>query len=103
VALSPPDAMPLTFGEPSFDHHLATARGRGLALRVLRLPGLGLDIDDVGDVRALLAVGAATESGRLLTAWGIASRLRTDASSAGFARATPGGRHRKGGEAPLRG
>jgi 2-phospho-L-lactate guanylyltransferase len=79
VALSPPGAMPLTFGEPSFDHHLATARGRGLALRVLRLPGLGLDIDDVDDVRALLAEGAATESGRLLAAWGLASRLNATA------------------------
>ncbi|HSE92888.1 MAG TPA: 2-phospho-L-lactate guanylyltransferase, partial [Methylomirabilota bacterium] len=40
VALNPPDAMPLTFGEPSFDSHLAAARERGLQPRVLRLPRL---------------------------------------------------------------
>src|SRR5262249_61097347 len=29
VALSPPDALTLRFGEPSFDAHLAGARARG--------------------------------------------------------------------------
>lgn len=66
VALSPPDAMPLTFGEPSFDNHVALARQRGLGPRVLALAGLGLDIDGPDDLAALLAEGAATESGRLL-------------------------------------
>jgi 2-phospho-L-lactate guanylyltransferase len=84
VALNPADAMPLTFGEPSFDDHLVAARGRGLALRVLELRGLGLDVDDPEDLRALLAEGGATESGRLLARWSLAS-------------------HRKGGEASLRG
>ena len=45
VALAPPDTMALTFGEPSFERHLETARRRRLAPRVLVLPGLGLDID----------------------------------------------------------
>jgi 2-phospho-L-lactate guanylyltransferase (CobY/MobA/RfbA family) len=94
VALSPPDAMPLTFGEPSFDRHLAAARGRGLTVRVLELPGLGLDIDDPEDLRALLGEGGATESGRLLATWRIASRLGTDRVP---------GRLRRRGEAPLRG
>ena len=69
VALAPPDAMPLTFGEPSFTRHLATARQRGLAPRVLSLPGLGLDVDAPEDLSALLAERSATETGRLVSSW----------------------------------
>jgi 2-phospho-L-lactate guanylyltransferase len=70
AALAPPDIMPLVFGEPSFENHLTVARERGLKTRVLRLPGLGLDIDDGDDLRCLLAEGAGTESGRLVAHWG---------------------------------
>lgn len=103
AALAPPQAMPLTFGEPSFDNHLRLASRLDLAPRILRLPGLGLDIDGPEDLKSLLTEGDATESGRLLARWDIASRLTADASRAGFARAISGGRDRKGGEAPLRG
>src|SRR5262249_52304718 len=75
VALAPPAAMPLTFGEPSFDNHLRVARERSLATHVLALPGLGLDVDDPSDLARLLAHGPATESGRLLARWSIAERL----------------------------
>jgi 2-phospho-L-lactate/phosphoenolpyruvate guanylyltransferase len=69
VALAPPDVMPLTFGEPSFENHLAAARTRGLVPRVLALPGLGLDIDAPDDLTALLDAGAHTASGRLVARW----------------------------------
>jgi 2-phospho-L-lactate/phosphoenolpyruvate guanylyltransferase len=69
VALAPPDAMPLTFGEPSFARHLETARGRGLTPRVLALPGLGLDVDAPEDLTALLAEPGATETRRLVARW----------------------------------
>jgi 2-phospho-L-lactate/phosphoenolpyruvate guanylyltransferase len=69
VALAPPDAMPLTFGEPSFARHLETARGRGLTPRVLTLPGLGLDVDAPEDLTALLAEPGATETRRLVARW----------------------------------
>lgn len=75
AALSPPAVMPLTFGEPSFDNHLAAARRLGLIPRVLDLPGLGLDVDAPDDLRALLDTGAGTESARLLARWSIAERL----------------------------
>jgi 2-phospho-L-lactate guanylyltransferase len=75
VALAPPAAMPLTFGEPSFDNHLRAARERGLVPRVLTLPGLGLDVDGPPDLALLLAHGPSTESGRLLAAWSIVERL----------------------------
>jgi 2-phospho-L-lactate guanylyltransferase len=64
--LAPPDAIPLTFGEPSFDNHLQTARAAGLRPRILELPGIGLDVDDPDDLRALLSQGPATRSARLL-------------------------------------
>ena len=69
VALAPPSAMPLTFGEPSFQNHLAEARRRGIAARVLPLPGLGLDVDDPRDLATLAADGGHTESGRLVAGW----------------------------------
>ncbi|MGH7275564.1 MAG: 2-phospho-L-lactate guanylyltransferase [Candidatus Rokuibacteriota bacterium] len=69
VALAPPDAMPLTFGEPSFANHLAAARRLGLAPGVLALPGLALDVDAPEDLAALLAAGPATESSRLVREW----------------------------------
>jgi len=69
VALAPPDAMALTFGEPSFARHLETARQRGLAPRVLTLPGLGLDVDAPEDLTALLAEPGATETHRLVARW----------------------------------
>lgn len=71
VALAPPDVMPLRFGEPSFENHLAAARARGLSPRVLALPGLALDVDAPDDLAALLVAPRATVSGRLLAAaWG---------------------------------
>lgn len=78
VALAPPDALPLRFGEPSFDNHVAAARARGLTPRVLPLPGLALDVDDPDDLVALLTDGPATRSARLVATWNIAARL-TDA------------------------
>ena len=64
--LTPPDAIPLTFGEPSFDNHLKTARAAGLAPRVLELPGIGLDVDAPDDLPVLLERGPATRSARVL-------------------------------------
>jgi 2-phospho-L-lactate guanylyltransferase len=72
--VAPPAAMRLTFGEPSFDNHLAAARALGLEPRVVRLPGLGLDVDAPEDLAPLLAEGAATGSGRLLAGWRLAER-----------------------------
>jgi 2-phospho-L-lactate guanylyltransferase len=69
VALNPPAAVALRFGEPSFARHLAAARAAGIEPRVLELRGLGLDIDDAADLAALAREGRHTASGRLLAAW----------------------------------
>jgi 2-phospho-L-lactate guanylyltransferase len=75
--LAPPHAMPLKFGEPSFDNHLEAARQRGLVPAVVGLPGLGLDIDAPEDLPQLLERGATTRSAALLREWGLPSRLAT--------------------------
>lgn len=69
VALVPPGAMPLKFGEPSFQNHLDAARARALEPRVLALRGLGLDVDAPEDLAALLLEGPETGSARLVHGW----------------------------------
>jgi 2-phospho-L-lactate guanylyltransferase len=81
VGLTPPAAMPLVFGEPSFANHLSIARRRGLAVRVVRSPGLELDIDGPDDIVMLLEHGAQTESGRLLASWSVGARLASRAGA----------------------
>ena len=82
AALAPPQVMPLRFGEPSFDNHLAAARALRLAPRTLALPGLALDVDTPEDLRALAAAGAHTESGRLVAGWTLDERLRAAGAGA---------------------
>jgi 2-phospho-L-lactate guanylyltransferase len=82
VALAPPEVMPLRFGEPSFDNHLAAARALGLAPRTLALAGLALDVDAPEDLRALVTAGAHTESGRLVAGWALDERLRAAGAGA---------------------
>ena len=52
---SPPLVMPLRFGDDSFLPHLATARGLGIEPTIVKLPGIGLDIDQPEDVAAFMA------------------------------------------------
>ena len=72
---SPPDALPLSFGNDSFRPHLAAARRLGLTPRVLHLPGLGLDIDRVDDLAAFLARPKPGRTYDFLRASGIAECL----------------------------
>jgi len=73
--LEPPGLFPLKFGEPSFDNHLLAARAAGLNPVVVRLPGIGLDIDAPEDLRLLLERGASTRSVRLLEELAVPARL----------------------------
>ena len=73
--LEPPDAMPLKFGEPSFDNHLVAARAAGLRPLVRRLPGIGLDIDAPEDLALLIERGPSTRSARLLVSLDVPARL----------------------------
>ena len=63
VLVSPPDAVPLRFGEDSFFPHLAAAQARGITPTVLHLPGIALDIDNPGDLAHFAQLGSRTRAG----------------------------------------
>src|SRR6202044_2661148 len=54
IICSPPDVVPLRFGEDSFYPHLDAARARGIEPLVVRQSGIGLDIDNPVDLVTFL-------------------------------------------------
>jgi 2-phospho-L-lactate/phosphoenolpyruvate guanylyltransferase len=62
ILCAPPDAVPLKFGDDSFLPHLEAARRAGLEPKILRLPGLGLDIDNPADLAAFLKLPSKTRA-----------------------------------------
>jgi 2-phospho-L-lactate guanylyltransferase len=66
VLCSPPNAVPLRFGEDSFFPHLDAARRCGIAPSVVRQPGIAMDIDHPADLVAFLRMEPRTPS-RTLT------------------------------------
>ncbi len=54
VLCAPPFAVPLRFGDDSYFPHLLAARRHGIEPTVVRLPGIGLDIDHPVDLLAFL-------------------------------------------------
>ena len=77
ILCSPPDAVPLRFGEDSFYPHLDAARNRGIDPLVVRQPGIGMDIDHPADLVAFLKMSppARTRTRAFLEQSGIAARL----------------------------
>lgn len=55
VLCAPPFSVPLRFGDDSYFPHLMAARAVGIEPTIVRLPGIGLDIDHPADLRAFLA------------------------------------------------
>ena len=80
IIVSPPDAVPLRFGDNSFFPHLAAAEARGIRPTVLHLPGIALDINNPADLLHFAQLGSRTRAGLWL-----ADNLPTLAS-AGFRR-----------------
>jgi 2-phospho-L-lactate guanylyltransferase len=68
ILMSPPQAVPLRFGENSFFPHLAAARAAGIEPCVLRLPGIAFDIDNPQDLHHFAQLGSTTRAGRLIAA-----------------------------------
>lgn len=54
IILSPPDVVPLRFGEDSYFPHLDAARARGIEPTIVRAPGIAMDVDHPDDLRMLL-------------------------------------------------
>jgi 2-phospho-L-lactate guanylyltransferase len=79
IICSPPDAVPLRFGENSFYPHLDAARGRGIEPLIVRHPGIGMDIDHPVDLVAFLRMSPPIRTRTLafLEQSGIAERLLT--------------------------
>jgi 2-phospho-L-lactate/phosphoenolpyruvate guanylyltransferase len=86
ILMTPPDAVPLAFGDDSFLPHLAAARRVGIEPLVLPMTGIGLDIDNDIDLAMLMQTPAATRSWAFIAAQGmvvpLASRRADDACNA---------------------
>jgi 2-phospho-L-lactate/phosphoenolpyruvate guanylyltransferase len=70
IACSPPDAVPLRFGEDSFYPHLKAAEACGIRPNVVHLPGIALDIDNPEDVVSFMRTESPTR------AWAVLSEER---------------------------
>jgi 2-phospho-L-lactate/phosphoenolpyruvate guanylyltransferase len=77
IVCSPPDAVPLRFGEDSFIPHLDAARAQGIEPLVVRHPGIGMDIDNPVDLVAFLRMSPPlpTRTLAFLERSGVAARL----------------------------
>jgi 2-phospho-L-lactate guanylyltransferase len=77
VLLSPPDAVPLRFGDDSYFPHLDAARRAGLEPAIVRAPGIAMDIDHPTDLAAFLRLpqSRGTRTRAFLEESGIAARL----------------------------
>ncbi|HEY1886076.1 MAG TPA: 2-phospho-L-lactate guanylyltransferase [Roseiarcus sp.] len=77
IVCSPPDAVPLRFGENSFYPHLDAARARGIEPLIVRHPGIGMDIDNPVDLVTFLKMSprVRTRTFAFLEQSGIADRL----------------------------
>jgi len=75
VACSPPDLLPLRFGDDSFFPHVERARSLGVEPAIVKRAGLALDIDTPADLTAFLGDPAGGNTHRYLLKSGIADRL----------------------------
>lgn len=77
IALSPPTAIPLHFGNNSYFPHLDNALKHGIALNTLKLHGIGLDIDTPEDLLELCLEPERTRAQEYLRKQNILERLET--------------------------
>jgi 2-phospho-L-lactate guanylyltransferase len=66
IICSPPDVVPLRFGEDSFVPHLRAAEACGIRPTVLRLPGIALDLDTPEDLAAFARLPSPTRARAVL-------------------------------------
>jgi len=77
IVMSPPDAVPLRFGDNSFYPHLDAARGQGIDPVVVRCAGIAMDVDNPADLVMLMKMAppAPTRTLAFLEQSGVAARL----------------------------
>ncbi len=77
VICSPPEAVPLRFGDNSYFPHLEAARRQSIEPTVIRQPGIAMDIDHPADLAAFLRLpqSAGTRTRMLLEELGVPALL----------------------------
>ena len=77
VACSPPESVPLRFGDNSYFPHLEAARLQGIEPTVVRQPGMAVDIDYPVDLALFLRLpqSAGTRTRTLLEELGVPALL----------------------------
>ena len=75
IALSPPTAMPLSFGPNSYFPHIETARSLGLKINSIPLSGIGLDIDTPADLKELCKKPIRTKAQNFLNRQNILGKI----------------------------
>jgi 2-phospho-L-lactate guanylyltransferase len=76
VLVCPPAAVPLTFGDDSFYPHLRAAQACGIEPLIVRLPGIGLDIDRPDDIAAFTQLRSRRRAQAYLDRHGLGERNR---------------------------
>jgi 2-phospho-L-lactate/phosphoenolpyruvate guanylyltransferase len=66
IVMTPPECVPLAFGNDSFVPHLAAARRLGIAPRIVEAAGIALDIDSPDDIAKLRAWPVPTRAAAFL-------------------------------------
>jgi 2-phospho-L-lactate guanylyltransferase len=65
----PAGLFPLRFGDDSFKPHLAAAEATGLPCVVLKLAGIGVDVDNPADLKQLIEAPGQRKSQQLARQW----------------------------------
>jgi 2-phospho-L-lactate guanylyltransferase len=66
---SPAGLFPLRFGDDSFEPHLAAAKATGKPCVVLKLAGIGIDVDRPADLKQLIEMPGQRRSQQLARQW----------------------------------
>ncbi len=75
VVCSPPDVLPLRFGDDSYFPHLQRARELGIEPGIVHRAGFALDVDTPDDLLAFLSTPSGTRAYDYLVRTGIAERV----------------------------
>jgi len=76
MVLSPPDCIPLLYGKDSANKHVAVADQLDVPVEYVSLDGLGLDVDHLEDLAALIERAPKGETMDYLLASGLDKRLQ---------------------------
>lgn len=69
VLRRPAALFPLRFGNDSFQPHLAAAEASGMPCVVLKLAGIGIDVDNPADLKQLIEAPGQRKSQQLARQW----------------------------------